>query len=236
MSDLIQKLETYNGTLAGEYAAMYYADMVNKGQDMGGLEGAIMQGAGWAGGFFASLWTPDTALDTALTLIPVNAGGVILKNGARAAQKAVFPGIRFLSNSTSFRAVSRIWWKLRGPAMGRSLHHWLLPQRLNWVPAKLRNAGFNSIELPHFNPFHKTLGLNEWMGLAQKWGPKIPVKWSNLLQLSAHQRKAFLVEQFLRISILSSPFAGFEIGKRIGIHYMEKNEENLHYRKQYYLD
>ena len=56
------------GTEAGEYAAQFYADMAVEGEKKGGAKGYLMIAGGWAGGFFASLWTPETALSTTITL------------------------------------------------------------------------------------------------------------------------------------------------------------------------
>jgi RHS repeat-associated protein len=75
---------------------------------------------------------------------------------------------QFFWNSRRFQAVSRAYWRANGPANGRSLHHWLLPQRWNFIPQGLRNAGFNLLELPKVLPGN--LGLNQWMGFAVRWG------------------------------------------------------------------
>ena len=56
------------GTEAGEEAAMYYAKLVLEGERQGGFGGFMKQVGGWAGGLFASLWTPETAVNTAITL------------------------------------------------------------------------------------------------------------------------------------------------------------------------
>jgi len=75
---------------------------------------------------------------------------------------------QFFWNNQRFQAVSRAYWRLNGPANGRSLHHWLIPQRWNFVPQGLRNAGFNLLEMPRLLPGN--LGLNQWMGFAVRWG------------------------------------------------------------------
>src|SRR5262249_48247866 len=56
------------GTQAGQDATQYYADLVVEGEKEGGFRGGVKQAAGWTGGLFAVLWTPDTAVNTAFTL------------------------------------------------------------------------------------------------------------------------------------------------------------------------
>ncbi len=86
------------------------------------------------------------------------------------------PAIRFLSkakqffwNNRTYNAVRKAYWKANGPANGRSLHHWLIPQRWSRVPQGIRNAGFNLLELP---PIINTSvgGLNQWMGFVVRSG------------------------------------------------------------------
>jgi hypothetical protein len=68
------------------------------------------------------------------------------------------------------REISPAYWARRGPAHGRSLHHWLFPQRATWVPEGVRNAGWNLVELPKLQGvFHRSLGWNQWMGYARRW-------------------------------------------------------------------
>jgi RHS repeat-associated protein len=75
---------------------------------------------------------------------------------------------RFFWDPRNFRReISPEYWGARGPARGRSLHHWLIPQRARWVPEGLRNAGFNLLELPRLINFRG--GLNSWLGFAQRW-------------------------------------------------------------------
>jgi hypothetical protein len=65
--------------------------------------------------------------------------------------------------------ISSQYW--RGAANGRSLDHWLIPQSSKAVPRGVRNAGFNLLELPPMTGvFHRSLGLNQWMGFATRWG------------------------------------------------------------------
>ncbi|MDD4892024.1 MAG: hypothetical protein PHU85_19050 [Phycisphaerae bacterium] len=88
------------------------------------------------------------------------------------------PGIitrvrRFFYDNRTFPTVSRSYWRIHGPANGASLHHWLFPQSVDWIPQGIRNAGFNLLRLPAIieTPFG---GLNQWMGLSRSlWAPVI---------------------------------------------------------------
>jgi hypothetical protein len=98
-----------------------------------------------------------------------SAGGLLREAGP----KIGLTGLRrFFYDPRSFKEISRQYWALRGPADGRSLHHWLIPQRAaKYVPIGIRNAGFNLVELPGLQGvFHPRLGLNQWMGFARRWG------------------------------------------------------------------
>ncbi len=75
---------------------------------------------------------------------------------------------RFFWNNRAFSSVSRAYWRRYGPAAGRSLHHWLFPQRATWIPQALRNAGFNLLEMPKILP--GSLSLNTYLGFAVRWG------------------------------------------------------------------
>ncbi len=75
---------------------------------------------------------------------------------------------RFFYDSRAFSTISYRYWQKFGPAMGRSLHHWLIPQRWTWISQGIRNAGFNLLRLPKLLP--GALGLNQWMGFALRWG------------------------------------------------------------------
>lgn len=231
--DILDGIQTYTGTIAGEYAAIYYADLVLKGTEVGGVKGAGLQVIGWTGGVLASCWTPDTALNTAMTLIPVGVGGALLTKGARIAQKTAMPGVKFFLNRQSFKSLSHSYWKVRGGAKGRSLDHWLFPQKSR-LPNFIKNAGFNLVELPRYNPFHPTLGLNQWMGFAEYWGPKIPVTFLNFTKLSSHQRKALLARKGINAFIIGAPLAGFAIGGGVGINTMKKSKDWTHGKKIYY--
>jgi hypothetical protein len=72
------------GTEAGESAAQYWADLVVEGDKQGGVGGFLKGVGGWTGGLFASLWTPDTAVETAVTLgtAGVGAGVGAVSRGA----------------------------------------------------------------------------------------------------------------------------------------------------------
>lgn len=58
MSDIIFQSDSYSKGFAFEQATLYYADLVNKGSDIGGSKGAVVKIAGFAGGLTASLFTP----------------------------------------------------------------------------------------------------------------------------------------------------------------------------------
>ena len=74
--------------------------------------------------------------------------------------------------------------KNRNLTRGDSLDHLFISQALNkWVREQdffpywfkkrfeeFHNGGWNLIELPEYNPFHRSLPLNQWMGLAPNWG------------------------------------------------------------------
>ncbi len=111
---------------------------------------------------------------------------------------------RFFYDNRKFSAISRAYWTPRGPANGRSLHHWLIPQRATWVPQGVRNAGFNLIELPAFRGvFHPTLPLNQWMGFARNWR-------------GTHRLKAVVVENTMRTAIPGSIAGGGYLGWKVG--------------------
>jgi RHS repeat-associated protein len=105
----------------------------------------------------------------------------------------------------SFRGeISPEYWAARGAAEGRSLHHWMIPQRAAWAPEGLRNAGWNLLELPAFRGvFHRSLGLNQWMGFARNWGP--PHAW-----------RAAAVENSIRVGIPTAAggagYGGYKLG------------------------
>jgi RHS repeat-associated protein len=123
---------------------------------------------GWVG-FGAQMATTG-----GIGAVGVVAGKALLKGGVKKLVKNRARAFtRFFYDSRDFkRQISREYWKRRGPANGRSLHHWAIPQRAKWVPEGIRNAGWNLLELPAMRGvFHRNLGLNQWMGLARQWGP-----------------------------------------------------------------
>jgi len=111
---------------------------------------------------------------------------------------------KFLYNPQSFSKISREYWKNK-TANGASLHHWLFPQKAKLIPEGIRNAGFNLVQLPAFKGvFHPKLGLNQWMGFAQRWG-------------GGQGKQAAIVENMIRVgipgSIVGSAYIGYEIGQ-----------------------
>ena len=64
---------------------------------------------------------------------------------------------RLAYDGRTWGSVSRTWSKAAGglKSQGQHLHHWLFPQRRKWVPAAIRNAGFNYLPIG--------AGRNSWM-------------------------------------------------------------------------
>jgi hypothetical protein len=111
---------------------------------------------------------------------------------------------RFFYDPRPFTTISKEYWTRMGGANGASLHHWLLPQRWN-LPVGIQNAGFNLLNLPSFQGvFHRTLGLNQWMGFAPRWG-------------GFHAQAAAFVEHSIRIGIPASLAGGGLIGSQVGL-------------------
>ncbi len=113
---------------------------------------------------------------------------------------------RWFYDPREFSAISREYWAEHGPAAGRSLHHWLFPQRWKWVPVGFRNAGVNLLELPEFRGLaHPRSSLNAYMGLAPRW--KIPMETF----------KAGAWEWGIRVVIPTAPvgfgYGGYRVGK-----------------------
>ena len=111
---------------------------------------------------------------------------------------------KFFYNPTPFPKISSNYWAARGGANGASLHHWLFPQSAKSIPIGIRNAGFNLVALPAFRGvFHRSLGLNQWMGFAQRWG-------------GARAVQARAVENMIRVgipsSLVGSGYIGYELG------------------------
>ncbi len=103
----------------------------------------------------------------AAPLIAARAGAKILTQ-ARTIASYANKARRFFYDARTFDKIRRVYWSSHGPAAGRSLHHWLIPQRWSFIPQGIRNAGFNLLELPKLLPGR--LGLNQWMGFALNWG------------------------------------------------------------------
>lgn len=89
------------GTGAGEEAAMYWADLAVEGESQGGVRGALKVAAGWTGGLFASLWTPETAVNTTVTL---GTAGIGTWAQAGRLGAASLPTLRTLQVTGSFQA------------------------------------------------------------------------------------------------------------------------------------
>jgi len=114
---------------------------------------------------------------------------------------------RFFYDPRPFRQVSTEYWASHGPANGQSLHHWLIPQRATRIPDGIRNAGFNLVQLPAMQgTFHRSLGLNQWMGFARNWGPQA-------------RFNAGLVENTIKVGIPAAGagvgYLGYEVGSLI---------------------
>lgn len=120
---------------------------------------------------------------------------------------------RFFYDPRNFKGeISPEYWASRS-ADGASLHHWLIPQRAGWVPQGIRNAGFNMVELPAFRGvFHRSLGLNQWMGFARNWGP-------------GPARQAALVENGIRLAIPGSIVGAGAAGGYVGYQLAEPTSQ-----------
>jgi hypothetical protein len=109
---------------------------------------------------------------------------------------------RFFWDPRAFSTISREYWQRFGPSAGRSLHHWLTPQRwTTWIPEGIQNAGFNLLKLPKI--LSGPLGLNQWMGFALRWG-------------SSRMVVAMLVESGIRILVPVTGYASYHMGKWLG--------------------
>lgn len=148
------------------------------------------------------------------TLSSIRAGLTISINSARNAfaalrstqafARAANFGMRirqFFWDPRKFSKISRRYWAPRGGAAGRSLHHWLLPQRAAWVPQGLRNAGFNLLNMPKV--LNGPLGLNQWMGFALRWGGRRMVV-------------AVAVENGIRVAIPLAAYTSYRAGAYVG--------------------
>jgi hypothetical protein len=113
---------------------------------------------------------------------------------------------RFFWDPRDFRVISREYWAINGPANGRSLHHWLFPQRARWIPLGLRNAGFNLLEMPAW-PTIRGFNLNTWMGFAPRWG------WGPMLGANSLE---WSIRLAIPGSILGGGYLGYLLGQWLG--------------------
>jgi hypothetical protein len=154
---------------------------------------------------------PVEVVESVATREAVAAGEAAVDTAARTVRTAGRRGDafrRFFYDARKYDTIRREYWRSNGPANGRSLHHWLIPQRATWIPEGIRNAGWNRIELPALKGvFHPKLGLNTWMGWAPQWNRFGP--W-----IAAHA-----VENGLRVAIPSAgagaAYSGYKVGDRI---------------------
>jgi RHS repeat-associated protein len=95
------------------------------------------------------------------------------------------------------------YWRDFGPARrpGRSLDHWMIPQKWRWVPQGVRNAGWNLLEMPMI--IRKFGGFNQWMGMVRG-------KWA--------VRAATALRQTIRViipgTVISKAYEGYQVGQR----------------------
>ncbi|MFW6154291.1 MAG: RHS repeat-associated core domain-containing protein [Planctomycetota bacterium] len=76
---------------------------------------------------------------------------------------------RFFYDPRTFKTISHGYWqRFSTPHVGRSLHHWLIPQKCKSIPVGIRNAGFNLLNMPKI--LQGNITLNTWMGFAINWG------------------------------------------------------------------
>ena len=210
----INELPTIEGpTVSGDApSTMSSADQASLGSDLlnmlttpwGGVDGFIYG--------IECFWQCGLPGDGSLeaNLMALGPIGAVSSNLARAGSIGT-GGLRsvgrFFYDPRSYSVVSREYWAKNGPALGRSLHHWLIPQRASWVPEGIRNAGFNLFELQAYRGvFHRTLDLNTWMGFARNWGPTAA-------------RQAAQVEGAIRIGVPAATgamgYAGYEFGSTL---------------------
>ena len=115
---------------------------------------------------------------------------------------------RFFWDSRAFDVIRKEYWLRNGPAAGRSLHHWLIPQRWTAIPEGIRNAGFNLLEMPKILP--GPLGLNQWMGFAVRWGG---TRWVTAMITENGIRVLIPVSGYVTYNVFR--WIGNEIGKRV---------------------
>lgn len=149
-------------------------------------------------------------------------------------------GLKFKANPQTFKSISRKYHKAQKNILGKadsikifpkeSLDHWFFQQNgmtakwvqsRKWVPDTMKdsftrftNGGWNLVELPGWNPFHHSLGLNQFMGLAPNWKGR-------------HNRKVRVTARLLRIAVTTSiPISlinGGIKGARIGMYISGKS-------------
>jgi hypothetical protein len=131
------------------------------------------------------------------------ASAVSVKAGGEAASLAT-RARRFVWDPRKFKTeISPAYWEGE-KAAGRSLHHWLFPQRARWVPEGIRNAGFNLLELPG-RPVYGKLALNQWMGFARS--PRWPL---------SQRIAAGATEWGIRAAIPAGIYGGYKGGEWVG--------------------
>jgi RHS repeat-associated protein len=94
------------GTSAGEQAFELYSDLVVAGASQGGVTGTLKQIAGYTGGFFSALWTPESAAGTVLTLGTAGVGALAQTGRLGAASIPVFKGMPLWGGYESSVAVT----------------------------------------------------------------------------------------------------------------------------------
>jgi RHS repeat-associated protein len=151
---------------------------LESGDDPGGASGGVPGGMGWLRG---TGWQALYVGLSVVSLITLFFGG----GGIKAAMRGLMAGARrfgtaiaamftrtfwrrtwrrfarssftrFFLDFRTYKSISGAYWRARGGARGMELHHWLFPQRWGWVPAPIRNAGFNLLVTPGW--------LNNYMG------------------------------------------------------------------------
>jgi hypothetical protein len=79
---------------------------------------------------------------------------------------------RFAWDERAFETISRVYRQTNAVPKGSSLHHWLIPRSARGVPEAIKNGGWNLLRTPYRVPgwrHHRSLGLNQWMGLSRNW-------------------------------------------------------------------
>lgn len=178
--------------------------------------------------------------EAGLSLIASVPGIGLISSGSKYVYKTVKVvgrkgGVKFFKNSKAFSTLRKEYskaykWTTRTKNRRKteSLDHWLIPQKFNkWVQQQdyvplsikqfvkeLHNGGWNLVELPGSNPFHKTLSLNDWMGLVPNWKGK-----SKMLTriLAKSVRNVYTIS--IPISLINPLAKGYRYGE-----YQEKHE------------